>query len=193
MKTNLTQTLRGITFVSLLLASAAHAAPTSTTKAITVTHSTQTSPSRDNTIMKQVKKQFLKNKTTEIAKLSIVADNGIVTLVGTVSSSTEALALIDIVARTADVKDVDVGGLKVLKSRELTADDYTTAKVTSVLANAKFLTHTSLVLPIKVTTRSGAVTLEGTVQNQLQKVQTEQTVAALKGVTQVVTKLKVVA
>jgi len=124
--------------------------------------STPSNLANDSVITTKVKAKMVADKAISALNINVETNNGVVTLIGTVPTDTEASAAIQTVISTDDVKDVDTSKLVVQKSNQPFADTVITAKIKGIYMKEKTFGNKSISLTgIKVETKDGAVYLSG--------------------------------
>ena len=147
----------------------------------------------DTVITAKVKSGLAANTIIHSGDISVETTNGVVALTGTAQSETEAAKAVEIAEATANVRDVDASGLKVLNSNQPLTDAYITSKVKGVFLKNNLIAGTVHVpvLSVKVETQQGVVFLSGDVKNRAEANQLIHLARSVNGVTRVESTVKI--
>ena len=141
----------------------------------------------DEGIAKDVVDSLYWDSRVDASKVAVTVDNGIVTLAGTVSSSSERAAAVEDAWVISGIRDV-INQLKLDFRSDAPAD----TEIKSNIENSFKWDNDLYPSDIQVGVEAGWVTLEGSVDGFWKKTKTEDLAFSLRGVTGVTNKIAVV-
>jgi len=139
----------------------------------------------DASITSTIKLYIATNEAVSLSKIDVMALNKIVNLIGSVSSTKEAMILIKIAESAENVKDVDISKLVINGNQKLPEDFVITSKVEGMFIREKLFANKDSIKPIEVKTIKGVVFLKGIVSNQAQVAKAVKLTMAIKGVNKI--------
>lgn len=141
------------------------------------------SAARDTTITTKVKAKLLAGNEASPINITVETQNGVVKLIGDVSTKEEASAAIDAAYATEGVKDVDTSRLTIASSAHPVSDAVITSKVKTLFLKEKLFGNKEIALfTIHVDTQDGVVRLYGTTDNVAQAKNAVKLAHTVKGV-----------
>lgn len=146
----------------------------------------------DNDIVRSIQTQVANNPETASARVTVTSQQGNVSLVGMIDTDQQASALVETAQSTPGVVDVLTSDLKVKESKQPFTDTVITAKVKGLFVRDKVFSSKDIsVLSVKVETKNGVVHLSGTAASSTELQNAVQLARSVKGVTKVVSHVKV--
>jgi hyperosmotically inducible protein len=148
----------------------------------------------DSVITTKITTKFTKDKNINPLKISVTTEHGLVTLKGHVRDKEAFVNALRLTKTTKGVKAVDADELEIKQVNTTFTDAYITAKVEAAVLKAKVLDDESIPLVgINATTSNGVVTLSGELKRSDAIPSLLKRTLAVRGVKQVISKLRVVA
>lgn len=143
-------------------------------------------PAEDTTITNSIKSQIADSATLSTLNITVQANQGVVTLSGTVDSDSQVSSLVELSEAVVGVKDVDASNLNVKNSQQPIADTIITAKIKGLFIREKVFGDKDIAaLNISVETKNGVVYLTGAIDNPEQLKNAMALIRTVKGVTSV--------
>lgn len=136
----------------------------------------------DSAIATNIKASIATNNEVAKSNIEVNSKEGLVSLIGSVSTNNAASTLIEIAASQVGVKDIDVSKLMINTNQKIPSDSIITAKVKGILIREKISESKDIIKPIQVKSENGIVTLTGTVANQSQVDKIVNLVKSISGV-----------
>lgn len=147
----------------------------------------------DSVITTKITAKFTKDAHLNPLKISVSTQNGVVTLSGHVNDRKAFVQALRLSKNTKGVKTVEIDNLIIKPVNTSITDAYITAKVEAAVLKAKVFDDESIPLVgVNAKTINGVVTLSGNVKQKQSITAIKKRVAAVHGVKQVISHLKVV-
>jgi hyperosmotically inducible periplasmic protein len=146
----------------------------------------------DSMITTKITSKYTENKQLNPLKITVSTHQSVVTLNGYVKNKSAFNKALQLAKTTKGVQSVQANNLLIKRVNTSFTDAYITTKVEGTILKAKILDDESIPLVgIKASTNNGVVTLSGEVKNRQSLVPLLKRIAAVKGVTQVVSHLTI--
>ncbi len=146
----------------------------------------------DSVITAKITSKYTENKNLNPLKITVKTNHGVVSLSGYVKNRPAMIEALRLAKKTNGVKSVYAKNLHIKRVNTSFTDAYITTKVEGAILKAKVLDDESIpLIGIKASTNNGVVTLSGEMKNSQSIAPLLKRISAVKGVTQVVSRLHI--